>query len=52
LLDLASVADELTDLADVEWVVVTLGLGLWVNDVGVFPGLQSVSARSQDVVLG
>ena len=42
LLDLAGVADELTDLAHVERVVITLGLGLGVDDVGVFPGLVGV----------
>jgi hypothetical protein len=40
LLNLASVTDELADLADVKRVVVTLGLGLGVNDVGVLPGLD------------
>lgn len=40
LLDLASVSDELTDLADVKRIIVALGLGLRVNDIGVFPGLQ------------
>ena len=39
LLDLTGVADELTDLANVERVVVTLGLGLRVNGVGVLPSL-------------
>lgn len=40
LLDLTGVADELTNLADVKRVVVTLGLGLRVDRVGVLPGLQ------------
>ena len=40
LLDLAGVANELTDFADVERVVVTLGLGLGVDGVGVLPGLH------------
>ena len=40
LLDLACIADELADLADVEGVVVALGFGLGVDDVGVFPGLD------------
>ena len=40
LLDLAGVANELTDLADVERVIVTLGLGLGVDGVGVLPGLH------------
>ena len=39
LLDLARVGDKLTNLADIERVVVTLGLGLGVNGVGVLPGL-------------
>ena len=39
LLDLTGVADELTDLTNVERVVITLGLGLGVDGVGVFPGL-------------
>jgi hypothetical protein len=37
--DLTGLGDKLTDFADVQWVVVTLGLGLLVNDVGVLPGL-------------
>lgn len=45
LLDLTGVADELTDLANVERVVVTLGLGLGVDSVGVFPGLCRGSVR-------
>ena len=40
LLDLAGVANQLADLADVERVVVALGLGLGVDDVGIFPGLN------------
>lgn len=39
LFHLAAVADQLTDLADVERVVVTLSLGLRVDDVRVLPGL-------------
>lgn len=44
LLDLTGVADELTNLADVERVVVTLGLGLGVDGIRVFPGLEKVRA--------
>ena len=40
LLHLADVADLLTDLADIEGVVVTLGLGLGVDGDGVLPGLH------------
>lgn len=40
LLDLTGVANKLTNLADIERIVVTLGLGLGVDDVGVFPGLS------------
>jgi len=39
LLDLASVTNELTDLANIERVVVTLSLGLRVNGVGILPSL-------------
>lgn len=39
LLDLSGVSDKLADLANVERVIVTLGFGLRVGDVGVFPGL-------------
>jgi hypothetical protein len=40
LLDLTSVTDQFTDFANIEWIVVTFGLGLGMNDVGVFPGLS------------
>lgn len=43
LLDLASISNKFTDLADIEWIVITLGLGFGMNDVGVFPGLSCVS---------
>ena len=39
LLDLAGLRDGLADLADIQWVVVALGLRLWVGGIGVFPGL-------------
>lgn len=39
LLDLTGVTDQLTNLAHVQRVVVTLGLGLRVDGVGVLPGL-------------
>jgi len=38
-LELAGGSDELSDLTDVDWVVVSLGLGLGVDVLGVFPGL-------------
>ncbi len=40
MLDLTGIANQLTDLADVERVIVALGLCLRVNNVWVFPGLQ------------
>ena len=43
LLDLTSVTNQFADLADVQWVIVTLGLGLGVDNVGVFPCLADVS---------
>ena len=39
LLDLTWLGNQFTNLADIEWVVVTLLLGLWVSDIWVFPGL-------------
>jgi hypothetical protein len=39
LLDLTRLADKLANLAHIQWVVVSLGLGLWVNDIWVFPSL-------------
>lgn len=47
LLDLASIADKLANLANVERIVVTLGLGLGVDNVGVLPGLAVVLAKGQ-----
>jgi hypothetical protein len=43
LLDLARVAYELANLANVKWVIVTFGLCLWVDDIRVFPCLQFIS---------
>ena len=43
LLDLTRVANQLTDLANVQRIVVTLGLGLGVDDMRVFPGLAYIS---------
>jgi hypothetical protein len=41
LLDLSSVSDQFAYLADVQWVIISLSLGLGVNNVGVFPGLKN-----------
>jgi hypothetical protein len=50
LLDLTGVADGLTDLADIERVVVTKSLGLGVLDGRVFPGLWlRATARQKQV---
>jgi len=43
--DLTRLGDELTNFAHVQWVVVTLGLGLLVDDVGVLPCLYTASAH-------
>jgi hypothetical protein len=40
LLDLTWISNQLADLADVQWVVVSLGLGLRVNNIGVLPCLR------------
>ena len=47
LLDLTRVADKLTDLANIERVVVTLGLGLGVDGVRVLPGLGEAAVVPQ-----
>jgi hypothetical protein len=52
LLDLAGVADKLTDLADIERVVVALGLGLRVNGVGVLPGLGEATVVPEVALVG
>ena len=45
LLDLSWGGNKLADLADVKGIVVTLGLGLWVENIWVFPGLISLSVE-------
>jgi hypothetical protein len=40
LLHLTNIADLLADLADIEGIVVALGLGLGVRLGGIFPGLH------------
>lgn len=40
LLDLPGVSNKLANLANVQWIVIALGLGLRVDGVGVFPGLS------------
>jgi len=39
LLDLTRVSNQFTNLADIQWIVVALGLGLGVDDIRVFPSL-------------
>lgn len=46
LLDLASVPNELADLADIERVVVAFCLSLRVDDIGIFPCLKLISIVS------
>lgn len=41
LLDLTRVSNQFTNLADVQWVIVTLSLGFWVDNVGVLPCLKA-----------
>ena len=45
LLNLASVTYSLTNLTDIQRIVVTLGLGLGVDGVGVLPGLRKHSRQ-------
>jgi hypothetical protein len=51
-LDLTDVSDGLSDLANVERVVVTLGLGLGVLLVGVLPGLGESTVVPDVTVVG
>jgi len=52
LLDLTRVSDQLTDLADIQWIVVTLGLGLGVDDVGVLPCLREGAIVPEVTLVG
>jgi len=52
LFNLASVTDLFADLADIERIVVTLGLGLRVRVVGVFPGLRESTVVPDVAVVG
>lgn len=44
LLDLTRGRDKLANFTDIERIIVSSGFGFGVNDVGVFPGLNSISA--------
>ena len=48
LFDLASVTDLFTDLANVEGIIVTLGLGFRMRVVGVLPGLEGHRYFTED----
>lgn len=50
--DFARLSNELANLADVQWIIVTLGLGLLVDDIGVFPSLQKQSACQPHPISG
>jgi len=52
LLDLASVTDLFADLANIEGIVVTLGLGFRVRVVGVLPGLRECTVVPNVTVMG
>jgi hypothetical protein len=52
LLDLSRVTDSLGDVADVQWVIVALGLGLGVDDVGVLPSLGESSVVPEITLVG
>lgn len=40
LLHLTWESNQLTDFTDIQWIIVALGLGLGVDNVGVLPGLK------------
>jgi len=46
LLDLSRISDQFTDLADVQWVIIALGLCLRMDNVGIFPGLEASQPAS------
>lgn len=46
MLDLTSVTNQFTNLTNVQWIIVTFGLGLGVDDIGIFPCLRGVSDMS------
>lgn len=52
LLDLPWSCDKLTNLADVEGIIVTLGLGLRVENIWVFPGLGSLVSGGTTRTMG
>jgi hypothetical protein len=52
LFDLADITDLFTDLANIEGIVVTLGLGLRVGVVGVLPGLRECTVVPDVAVVG
>jgi len=52
LLDLTGLGDELTNLADIEWVVVAVHLGLGVGGVGVLPGLGEGTVVPEVALVG
>ena len=52
LLDLAWFGDQLTDLADIEGVVVTFLLGLGMRDIGILPGLREGAVIPEVALVG
>jgi len=52
LFDLANITDLFTDLANIEGIVVTLGLGLRVRVVGILPGLRECAVVPDVTVMG
>jgi len=52
LLDLSWVTNKLADFADVQWVVVALGLGLWVNNIGILPCLWESTIVPEVTLVG
>jgi len=52
LFDLASVTDLFTDFANIEGIIVTLGLSFRVSDIGVLPGLRECTVVPNVTVMG
>ena len=52
LLDLSGSCNKLSDLADIERIVITLGLGLGMENIWVLPSLELMISGARKEVIG
>jgi len=52
LLDLSRMSDQFADLADIQWIIVTLGLRLRMNNVGILPCLRESTVVPEITLVG